>query len=461
MPAKHAGIVLKIEKETSVNKLLLLTPLAIALCTTHAQAANIDESLGFVEGSHLRVDTRNYYFNRNRRANDAQDSKEWGQGLIGIFESGYTPGLIGVGIDAYGMLGLKLDGGGGTGGSSILPVTSGIKPGLDYGQAPNDFSSAGAALKLRGFDSELKLGDQFITNPVIAGGTTRMLPQAFRGVTLVNRSFDSLLLEGGQVSHTKLYNQSGHSYRIETSYASLPNDGKSHHLSWVGGSWSGIEGLTTSLYASELQDIWQQYYADFDYIWALGDRVHLNPGMHYYKTKDSGDSLLGDIDNNTYSAHLTLSVGDHSLTAVYQRVNGNTPFDYISQGDSIYLDNSQQYSDFNGPNETSWKLQYGYTFAELGLPGLTASVAYSRGELDLTKVDPNSAGYGSYYSADGKHAKHWERDLDVKYVVQNGQAKNLAVRARWANHRGGNNYNTMDQDIDELRLIIDYPLEIF
>ncbi len=62
------------------------------------------------------------------------------------------------------------------------------------------------------------------------------------------------------------------------------------------------------------------------------------------------------IDNNTYSLHLTLNAGAHTVTAAYQRVNGDTPFDYINLGDSVYLDNSRMYSDFNAPNERSWKL---------------------------------------------------------------------------------------------------------
>ncbi|MBN0647015.1 OprD family outer membrane porin, partial [Pseudomonas aeruginosa] len=90
----------------------------------------------------------------------------------------------------------------------------------------------------------------------------------------------------------------------------------------------------------------------------------------------------------------------------------------------------------NGPNEKSWKLQYDYDFVALGLPGLSASASYSRGKLDLTRVDPDSPGYGGWYSADGKNAKHWERDLDLQYVVQGGPAKDLSLRLRWATHRG-------------------------
>lgn len=435
---------------------LKASPLFIAIAATIptlGQAAEESDKQGFVAGSSLKLNARNYYMNRNRQQ-QADDNIEWGQGLLGVFESGYTQGTVGFGLDANAMLGLKLDGGGGTDSSSILPISDG------NGKAPGAFSTAGATLKMRAFDTELKAGDLFLNNPVIAGGMSRMLPQTFRGISLTNRSFDGWMIEGGQASFTKPYNQSGHK-RIGSSYGSLRDGDESRHLNWAGVAWSGVPGLTSNLYAAKLKDIWNQYYYDLDYTYAVNDLVSLNPGLHFYHTQDTGQALLGNIDNNTYSLHFTVGVGSHSVTAAYQRVNGNTPFDYIAQGDSIYLDNSQQYSDFNGPNERSWKLKYAYDFAGLGLPGLTSSLSYSRGELDLTKVDPQSRGYASWYSADGKNAKHWERDLDLKYVVQGGSAKDLAVRLQWATNRGGNGYGALDNDTDEYRVIIDYPINVF
>ena len=435
---------------------LKLSPLFIAIAATmsaNTQAAEDASPQGFVAGSSLDLNARNYYMNRNRLQN-ADDNIEWGQGFLGRFESGFTQGTVGFGIDAHAMLGLKLDGGGGTDGSSILPIGAG------NGKAPGSFSTAGAALKMRAFDTELKAGDLFLTNPVIAGGDTRMLPQTFRGVSLTNTSFDGWMIEGGQASFTKPYNQSGHK-RIGASYGTLADGDNSEHLNWAGVVWSGLPGLTSSLYGAELKDIWNQYYYDLDYTYAVNEMVSLNPGLHFYHTQDTGDALLGKIDNNTYSLHFTVAAGNHSVTAAYQRVNGNTPFDYISQGDSVFLDNSQQYSDFNGPNERSWKLKYVYDFIGVGVPGLTSAVSYSRGETDLTKVDPDSKGYASWYSADGKHAKHWERDIDLKYVVQQGQAKDLSLRLQWATNRGGNGYGALDQDTDEYRVIVDYPFNVF
>ncbi|WP_153786497.1 OprD family porin [Pseudomonas sp. EMN2] len=434
------------------------TPLFLALTATIPLAAQADEDKadGFIEGSTLNLHFRNAYFNRNELNRDVRDKREWGQGAVARFESGYTPGVIGFGLDAHGILGLKLDGGAGHAGTSILP--NHIKDDGSQGAAPHSFSTAGGAIKLKGFDTEFKAGDLFLTNPVIAGGESRMLPQTFRGFALTNTSIDGLMLEGGQVSFTKPYNQSGHR-RIDTYYGALEDGDKSKHLNWAGASWSGTENVTANVYAAELKDIWNQYYADFDYTYQVNDLVSLNPGAHYYHTQDTGQSLLGKIDNNTYSLHFTVAAGFHSVTAAYQRVNGNTPFDYINLGDSIYLDNSRMYSDFNAPNERSWKLQYDYDFAGVGVPGLTSSLSYSRGEADLTKATQDTTHY-DYYNADGKHATHWERDFDLKYVFQEGQLKDLSVLLRYASHRANAAY-AAQSDNDEVRVIIDYPVNVF
>ena len=435
---------------------LKLSPLFIALAATISTFAHADDEAakeGFIEGSSLKLNLRNYYMNHDIRSPKADDSKEWGQGFIGTFESGFTQGTVGFGLDAYGLLGLKLDGGGGTDGSSILPVSDG------NGKAPTAFSSAGAALKMRAFDTELKAGDMFLNNPVIAGGETRMLPQTFRGVSLTNNSFEGWMFEGGQVSFNKPYDQSG-MRRLTTTYGDM-GDQSSKHLTWAGVSFSGIPEITSNLYGAELKDVWNQYYYDIDYTYELSDSISLNPGLHFYHTQDTGKALLGDIDNNTFSLHVAVIMAGHTVTAVYQRVNGNTPFDYIYNGDSVFLDNSQQYSDFNGPNERSWKLQYEYDFAGVGLAGLTSMVSYSRGELDLTKVDPNSVGYSSWYNPQGKNAHHWERDMTLKYVVQDGAAKDLGVALRWSTNRGNEAYQAVDNNVDEYRVIIDYPLDVF
>ena len=63
---------------------------------------------------------------------------------MAFFESGYTQGSVGVGVDAFAMLGLKLDTGSGRSGAggSIDTV-----PHNSAGDAEDDFSRVGGAVK--------------------------------------------------------------------------------------------------------------------------------------------------------------------------------------------------------------------------------------------------------------------------------------------------------------------------
>ncbi|MNC72375.1 Porin D precursor [compost metagenome] len=52
--------------------------------------------------------------------------------------------------------------------------------------------------------------------------------------------------------------------------------------------------------------------------------------------------------------------------------------------------------------------------------------------------------------------KRWERDIEAKYVVQSGSLKDLSLRLRQANTRA----TAFESDLDEVRLIVEYPLTL-
>jgi len=156
--------------------------------------------------------------------------------------------------------------------------------------------------------------------------------------------------------------------------------------------------------------------------------------------------------------HGRLLFGAHSFMLAYQRIDGDQPFDYLGDGDSIYLANSLYYSDFNSPNERSWQLRYDFNFVGVGLPGLTFMTRYIRGsDIDNTKVDPNGA--YAYYEQLGTDGEHRERDMQLRYVIQSGPAKDLSVTLQHTIHRA--NSAQADGDADQVRLITQYPLSIF
>jgi imipenem/basic amino acid-specific outer membrane pore len=144
-------------------------------------------------------------------------------------------------------------------------------------------------------------------------------------------------------------------------------------------------------------------------------------------------------------------------------VHGDEPFDYLGfdrqSGTSIFLANSVQVLDFNAPNERSWQLRYDLDLAVFGVPGLSLMSRYISGDHmdDSHYRGGANAAYGRY----GEDGKRWERDIELRYVVQSGAAKDLSLRLRQASVRSSAQVARADTaDNNELRVIVEYPLQL-
>ena len=412
------------------------------------------DAQGFIADSSLNLVLRNFYFNRDGVHGDS-DRKDWTQAVLGTFSSGYTQGTVGFGVDAFGYWGLKLDGGGGTSGTGNLPVRASADPVDQYG-------TAGGALKVRVSKTELKWGNLQPTAPVFAAGGSRLFPQTASGFTLQSSEFEGLDLEGGHFTGSNGPVTTNARHEIYAAYANVP----AKSIDYVGGQYRVTDVLSLSLYGSELEDVWRQYYVNGNYALPLSASQSLTFDFNLYRTLDQGQAKAGDIDNTTYALAAAYSfLTAHTVTLAYQKVHGDTPFDYVAFGtngpgdtaDSIVLANSVQYSDFNGPGERSWQARYDLDMQAYGVPGLSFMVRYIRGDnIDGSHLAADSP-YREYgYGEDGKHH---ETNLEAKYVVQVGPAKDLSFRVRQSWHSA--NADQPDGDEKELRLITEYPLQIF
>ncbi|CAE6952793.1 MULTISPECIES: OprD family porin [Pseudomonas] len=418
-------------------------------------AVSEEQADGFVEGSSFNILNRNFYMNRDFRKGQSSNTgngytEAWAHGIIGQFESGFTQGTVGFGIDTFAMLGLKLDTGDGRygpGGSvNLLPVNS-------EGEAEDNYSKVGGAVKVRLLDTVVKAGDVFPMTPVVHYGDSRLLPESFRGVTLENSSFEGLTLQGGRLHAMSQPQVSTMRDDFETFYAG-PVD--SSWLAYFGGDYSVSDNLSFSLYSSKLKDVWDQYYAGTAFSRPLTDDISLFGGLNYYKAVDEGQQQLGEFNNNIYSGKVGVQFGAHSVALSYQRNNGDNDFDYLRQSDSIYLDNSIQYSDFNSPNERSWMLRYDLDMASYGIPGLSFMTRYAQG----SDADYSSANEVYMRRDDDGNPltdqKRWERDIEAKYVLQTGSLKDMSFRVRQMTTRA----TAYESDLDEVRLIVEYPLSV-
>ncbi|RRW40184.1 outer membrane porin, OprD family [Pseudomonas luteola] len=117
---------------------------------TVAHAADSGQH-GFIEDQTLTLGLRNFYINTDNRDGTANPSKneEWGQGFMLNYASGFTQGTVGFGIDAVGMLGVRLDGGSRLGKSTAerQPSGSGSFPRETDGSYVDEFSSLGLTAK--------------------------------------------------------------------------------------------------------------------------------------------------------------------------------------------------------------------------------------------------------------------------------------------------------------------------
>ena len=432
----------------------------IALASPLALAESAQEQAkGLIEDSTWSVVNRTVYDNREYRHGASNSgarnaykpraerngyAEEWAYGLMGTLQSGFTQGLIGVGVDAHAYMGLKLDSGGGRAGKARLL-------GLDNDGYPKDnYGRGGAALKLRMSNTVLSWGEQRVKTPVFSSSDSRLLPETATGVFLTSNEFNTLKMVGGHFTESTDRNASCHDQGFVVNYSNGP---KGDAFDLAGLVYTPGKNLSASLYTSRYENTWNQHYLGAVFSHALDENRSLSLNLNLYRTTDEGKALSGTIDNTTWSLLSTYAQGPHSFSLGYQKVHGDTPFDYVTRG-AIFLTNAVQLSDFNAPNEQSWQARYDLAMTPWGMPGLVFSAAYVRGsQIDGTHVDPRG---GYAYLGYGKGGKHWERDLEARYVVQSGVAKGTIMSLRHNVHRG--NTAQAELDADQIRLAVEYPL---
>ncbi|WP_454254945.1 OprD family porin [Pseudomonas sp. Marseille-Q8238] len=438
-----------------------MTLLALAVhLPTLALASQQADSKGFIEDGSATLLVRNYYWNAQNQgdghhadARNNRDARNWTQGFLLNYTSGFTQGTVGFGIDVNGYLGLKLDGGDGHTGTPTLPVNG-------DGHSPSDFSKLGGAVKLRISNTVLKYGSmQQPTAPVFAAGGNYLLPQTATGFSLTSQEIEGLDIEAGHfTAGTGSVTTSGDG-GIYAAYAGQ----ETRAADYLGGRYTVNDQLSVALYNGRFKDLWNQYYGNLNFVQPLADGQSLSLDANLYRTTDSGSAKAGGIDTTAWSLAAGYTLGAHTLTLIHQSIHGDQPFDYVGLGkpsagyyaDSIYLGNSSQYSDFNAPGERSWQVRYDLDLASYGLPGLSMMVRHIRGSgIDGSHTKESSA----YFDLYGKGEKEHETDLEARYVVPDGSLRDLSVRLMHAWHSGSDSTGGSTR---ELRLITEYPLNIF
>jgi len=232
---------------------------AVGPCLATAQAAD------FFADSKVDLEMRNFYMNRDFRDGSGPSKRdEWAQGFILRAQSGYTPGVVGFGLDAIAMVGLKLDSSPDRTGTGLLPVR-------DDGSAPGEYSKAGLTAKMRVSKTELKVGTLMPKLPTLQANFGRLLPQTFRGGMIESREWNGLELIGGhldQVTDRDVTGARGLSINNKNRRFSGALDGGNFELAGAAYRWKHFQ-LTYQL--GRLEDVYQQHYLGFNSTHDVGE----------------------------------------------------------------------------------------------------------------------------------------------------------------------------------------------
>lgn len=437
------------------------TSLALAVAASTLGLSQVAVA-DFIGDSKASLTMRNFYFDQNtvNTPNNNGEASEWGQGFILNYQSGFTEGTVGFGVDAVGMLGVRLDGGGRAGKTDRDRTPGQLFPLESDGSAVDDFSKGGLTGKVRFSKTEARIGTLMPKLPILVSNDGRLLPQMFEGGMITSNEIDNLTLTAGQIEHAV-----GRASSNSTGLSVLGGTQESNKFYFAGGDWKINSDLTAQYYYANLEDYYKQHFAGLGHNLALGEGS-LKTDLRYFRTTSDGKNGKeagygvggytkngdGKIDNNTWSAAFTYSLGGHAVMLGYQRVSENSNFVQLNQGNlvnegaggaSAYLLTDRLVSNFTRAGERTTFGQYSYDFATLGVPGLKASVAYLKG----TNVKVRG----------GNDAKEWERDIALDYAFQDGALKGLGLGWRYGVLRG----NAPGQaDTDQNRLFVSYTLPL-
>lgn len=437
-------------------------PLALAVASV-AQLPSHAWAEGFIEDSKANLELRNVYFNQDNRSGSAAPSKqeEWGQAFILNFASGYTQGPVGFGVDALGMLGVRLDSGRGRHGNPNGVNQGGfVFPTDSDGRAVPAFSSLGLTGKMRFAKTELKVGTLQPKLPVVVYNDGRLLPETFEGWQAKSKDFDDFTLIGGRLSGVKSRNSSNNE-DLAISGAGGPTGKRSNQFYYAGVDYTLRPNLLLQYYYGDLENFYQQHFVGLVHTLALPvgslksdlrffdsspDGRNDNAAGRAEGYRSNGYHNNGEVDNRVLAGLFTYNVGGHSVSLGYQHLSGSSDFPFLNQGDgsgTYLITDRQTGARFQRAGENTWVGQYGYNFAAVGVPGLTGQVTYQRG--------------GDIKSDQGDQHE-WERDLLLTYAFQNATFKGFAMS--WRNAMLRSTVATQ-RDLDENRLYLTYTHAFF
>lgn len=407
-------------------------PALLLVTATHSLADS------FFDDSSATLSFRNFYMDRDFRDGTGQSqAREWAQGFILNADSGFTPGVVGFGLNAIAMAGFQLDSSPDRSGSGLLPYDA------DDREPRSNYSKIGIAAKSRIGKSELQVGSVTALLPVAYPVNARLFAPYYQGLVFQSKDFEELTINAGAFDR-QIFRDSTNAARMRVS---SPNNrfigtAESDGFYYAGFEYKWSQAWTSSYYAAQLQDIYNQHYAGVSHTTQLGHGT-LTTQAFLFKSTADGAQRAGPVDNLNVNFNANYRYLAHNFSVGHMRLSGDTGMPYLAGTDPYLIVGGSLVSEYINPKERVWQAKYAYDFVALGLPGLTGVIRIVRGDnVHLPQYDWSG--------------KEWERDLELAYVIQQGPLAGVAVRVRQGHYQ-----SDFARNVEETRVNIDYTLKLW
>ncbi len=188
---------------------MIFSPLARAITLATAGSVLLAvpslATAAFIEDSKASLGLRNLYMNQDTRnePNTAANKtrEEWSQAFILDYQSGFTEGTIGVGIDVYGAVGIKLDSG----------LTADTLPKGSNGKSKDNFGKLAGTFKAKLSETVLQVGTLKPRLPMLQANLQgRLLPQLFTGGMITSNEVNGLTATLGHIDRVNHRSSNNH-----------------------------------------------------------------------------------------------------------------------------------------------------------------------------------------------------------------------------------------------------------
>jgi len=220
---------------------------------------------------------------------------------------------------------------------------------------------------------------QLINRPFINPQDSRMVPNTFEAYT-VTGSANAFSYTGGYITKMKVRQSDSFVWMSNTAGGT----GSQKGVIYAGGTWDFAKNGYLRMDEQYAVDVFNTFYVEGKYPIPIDDKTSLTLGAQYYPQSSVGDEQIGSFSTYGMGLQAALAHGPVGLQLYYTQTgkgyDTQNPF-----GDHASYLNLMQVA-FNTAGEKAWAIGGNVNFADLGVPGLTASAIYADGRDRIDDV---------------------------------------------------------------------------